>query len=191
MTPELQEKFLNEHIPYKLTAIDLCYHVSLFLEHHGNAHVTTITVSHPMMVIQAPTVTVFSNAVVEHGFMSCRAMLESLGVGLNPTQDQLAEYRHQRCTTLTLRHFGLDLLTVERVLAHLSDDVTAINGLVQTIRAGHKGGAHLTIGSERLQPAPLAAGCRATRSLVDHFLYEALGRAAPTALFTVGNGTAT
>ncbi len=190
MTPTQQEEFLNEHISYKLTAIDLCYHVTRLLDRYGSTHATTITVA-GLVVIQAPMVAVFSNAVVEHGFMSCRAMLESLGVGLNHTQNQLAEYRKQRSMTVTLRHFGLDPLTVGQVVAHLSHDVTAIDGLVQTIRAGHKGGAHLTLGSNKLQPGRLASGCRATRPLVDHFLYEALGRSSPAALFAVRNETAT
>ena len=117
--------------------------------------------------------------MVEHGFMSCRVMLEFLGVGLNETQTGLSEYRNQRSDTVTLRDFDRPLLTVADVTGQLENDQALLDGIVQTIRAGHKGGAHLTRGGDSLPPIQLVAGCRATRKLVNHFLYRALNRSVP------------
>jgi len=88
-------------------------------------------------------------------------------------------------------HFDLELLGPRQVQACLANDTGAIDGLVQTIRAGHKGEAHLTMGGRRLAVRPLAAGCRATRRLVDHFLYEALRLPVPISPFTISDETPT
>lgn len=189
MTMDEQEQLLVEHIPYKLAAIDLCRYATTLLGRRSGSHATTIRID-GLAEIRLSDMSVFTNGVVEHGFMSCRAMLEFLGIGLDRAQTGLEEYRRHRADTLTLKHFNLDLITVKDVTRHLGSDNVLLDGLVQTIRAAHKGGAHLTIGGEKLKADPLAAGCRATRRLVDHFLYERLGRAAPVPRLAVDGANA-
>ena len=189
MTMDEQEQLLVEHIPYKLAAIDLCRYATMLLGRRSGPHATTIRID-GVGEIWLSDMSVFTNGVVEHGFMSCRAMLEFLGIGLDRAQTRLEEYRRHRADTATLKHFNLDLLTVKDVTRHLGSDNVLLDGLVQTIRAAHKGGAHLTIGGEKLKADPLAAGCRATRRLVDHFLYERLGRAAPAVRLAVDGANA-
>jgi hypothetical protein len=76
---------------------------------------------------------------------------------------------------------------VDQVETYLAGEPMLIDGLIRTIRAAHKAGAHLTTSGERLLADPLEAGCRATRMLVNHFLYEALGCSPPPKLVTADN----
>jgi hypothetical protein len=114
-------------------------------------------------------------------------MLEFLGVGVDSAKAKLKTHRKRSSDTATLEDFGLGLLTAEQVETYLANEPTLIDGLIQTIRAAHKAGAHLTTDAERLSARPLEAGCRATRTLVDHFLYEDLGCAPPRQLVAAEN----
>jgi hypothetical protein len=178
ITAEQQETFLREHVPYRLQAIDLCAEVALLVGRSTGELPIEMRIGAVMAITGQGRV--FTNAVVEHGFMSCRALLECLGIGLR--DGVLADRKTQHEDTLTLRHFGLPLLTAEAAVAHLGGDPVRIDGLVRTIHAAHHGGAHLTTREERLELRPLVEGCRATRALVDRFLYGALGRPAPPPL---------
>jgi hypothetical protein len=178
MTTAERHAFLAMHIPYKLGAIDLCQEMADLLARSGDQHMTTITFG-SARTFKFKNVRPVTNAFVEHGFMSCRVLLEFLGVGLNNAQTGLAEYRNQRADTVTLRDFGRPLLAVADVEGQLANDRALIDGIVHVIRAGHKGGAHLTRGGDSLPIDRLAAGCRATRILVDHFLFRALNHAVP------------
>jgi hypothetical protein len=180
LSAERRETFLGEHIPYRLHAIDLCAEVATLMGRVGADPPMTIRVGE-LVTIDARQARAFTSAVLEHGFMSCRAMLECLGIGLR--DGGLADRKAQHDDTLTLRHFGLPLVTADEAIAHLDHDPVRIDGLVRTIHAAHHGGAHLTTREERLEAGPLVAGCRATRALVDRFLYGALGRPAPAPLF--------
>lgn len=190
MNIEQQEAFLTDHIPYRLAAIDLCELVADLLMRGLPPQPSTIHLG-DVATIRSPTPDIFTNAAVEHGFMSCRAMLECLGIGLDKGQTGLAEKRPTHDDTVTLRSFGLDLLTVEQTTSALRNDSELLDGLVRTIRAAHKGGAHLTGGGERLGAVALGAGCRAARALVDRFLYAALKRSSPPKLVRVQNAPAT
>lgn len=190
MSSEEQEAFLTDHIPYRLGAIDLCEAVAILIRHGLPRQPTTIYLGE-VATIRFPAPSIFTNAAVEHGFMSCRAMLECLGIGLDHGQTALAQKRPKRDDTVTLCDFGLELLTVTQLNNALRNDGELLEGLVRTIQAAHKGGAHLTKGGERLGAGPLSAGCRATRALVDRFLYGALNRAAPPKLIQVQNARAT
>jgi hypothetical protein len=190
LSEKTREEFLVEHIPYKLDAIDVCHYLAIFLERFGVRYPTTIRIG-AVATLQMGDAALFTNAVVEHGFMSCRALLECLGVGLNKTQDGIDDYRKQRRHTVTLLSFDKELLTAAQATDYLKADARLIDGLVQTIRAAHRGGAHLTVGGDKLAPQPLKAGCSATRMLVDHFLYRALGREAPQPKVRLNDGTAT
>jgi hypothetical protein len=114
-------------------------------------------------------------------------MLEFLGVGLDRSKTKLDKYRNQRRDTATLEDFGLELLIADQVETYLASEPMLIDGLIRTIRAAHKAGAHLTTSGERLRPDSLEAGCRATRTLINHFLYEALGCAPPPQLVGADN----
>ena len=59
------------------------------LRNHGDSYLTVIRLG-SVLEINAARARVFTNAVVEHGFMSCRAMLEFLGVGVDRAQTGLA-----------------------------------------------------------------------------------------------------
>jgi hypothetical protein len=186
MTAKKRREFLNEHIPYRLAAIDLCQIVARLLGDGTTAHPIVIQFG-SILTIKAGQARVFTNPVVEHGFMSCRAMLEFLGVGLDGSKAKLAAYRMQKPDTATLKDFTLELLTAEQVETYLAREPMLIDGLIRTIRAAHKAGAHLTTSGERLRPDSLEAGCRATRTLINHFLYEALGCAPPPQLVAADN----
>jgi hypothetical protein len=185
-----REEFLAEHIPNKLAAIDFGGFVADFLERYGSSHPTTIQIG-SAATMQMKDAALFTNAVVEHGVMSCRAMLECLGIGLNNTLDGIADYRKQGPHTVTLQHFDRELITAAQVTDYLKRDRVLMDGLVKTLREAHRGGAHLTMGGVELAPKPLKAGCSATRTLVDHFLYRALGRPAPKARIRLPDPTAT
>lgn len=178
MTQAKQQEFLGMHIPYRLSAIDLCAEVVDLIRTSGPLHPTTVMFG-TVKTVRFKNVRPVTNAFVEHGFMSCRVMLEFLGVGLDPNQTSLAEYRKHRRDSVTLEDFGRPLLTVTDVESQLANDRVLLEGIVRTIRAGHKGGAHLTRGGDSLPLEMLAAGCRGTRILVDHFLYRALNHAVP------------
>jgi hypothetical protein len=186
MTAEERRRFLHEHIPYRLAAIDLCQIVARLLGDSTTLHPIVIQVG-SILTIRAGQARIFTNPVVEHGFMSCRAMLEFLGVGLDRSQTKLENYRKQKPDTATLKDFTLELVTADQVKAYLTSEPTLIDGVIRTIRAAHKAGAHLTTGGEKLLAGPLEAGCRATRTLVDHFLYEALGCSPPPQLVAADN----
>src|SRR6267142_1055564 len=185
-----QHAFLGMHIPYKLGAIDLCHEIVELLRTRGDQHVTTVTFGN-VKTLEFKNARGVTNALAEHGFMSCRVMLEFLGIGLDQKQTGLSEYRKHRGDTVTLQDFGRPLLTVADVERQLANDSLLLDGLVQTIRAGHKGGAHLTRGGDSLPLERLAAGCRATRTLVDHFLYGALNRVAPPSIGPLRSDRAT
>jgi hypothetical protein len=85
------------------------------------------------------------------------------------------------------KDFTLELLTAYQVETYLAGEPILIDGLIHTIRAAHKAGAHLTTSGERLLAGQLEAGCRATRTLVDRFLYEALGCSPPPKLVAADN----
>jgi hypothetical protein len=72
---------LHEHIPYRLAAIDLCQIVARILGDGSTFHTPILIQFGSILTIRAGQPHIFTNPVVEHGFMSCRAMLEFLGVG--------------------------------------------------------------------------------------------------------------
>lgn len=179
MSKAKQHEFLVQHIRYKIDAIDLCYDIVEFLRTNGDQHPTSVLFGEAK-TLRFKNARPVTNPLAEHGFMSCRVMMEFLGIGLNKPQSALADYRRHRPDTVTLQDFNLDLLTTSQVESYFKGEQPPILGLVQTIKAGHKGGAHLTRGGDSLPLEQLSAGCRATRMLVDHYLYEAVNYAAPS-----------
>lgn len=147
LTAEKRRELLHEHIPYRLAAIDLCQIVARLLSDGTTFHPFVVQLG--SVLIKAGRPRIFTNPVVEHGLMSCRAMLEFLGVGLDRSQTKLKNYRNQKPDTATLENFTLELLTASQVETYLAKEPTLIDGLIQTIRAAHKAGAHLTKGLDR------------------------------------------
>jgi len=175
LTPERQEEFLSRHIPYRLHALDLGVMVSDYRFRRIDSSQPTAIQIGPLS-IKAVSGRLFTNAAVEHAMMSCRAMMECLG--LKETHLKLADDRGQHPNTVTLEHFGLSPLTADEAIAYLNDP-RQVDGLIQTFHSATLAGAHLTMVQADLSPELLAAGCRGTRALVNHFLYAELGRPAP------------
>ena len=73
MTAE-QRRFLHEHIPYRLAAIDLCQIVAARLLANATTPYPIVIQIGSILTIRASQALIFTNPVVEHGFMSCRAM---------------------------------------------------------------------------------------------------------------------
>ena len=190
MTDQEREEYLTEHIPYRLHAIDLCGQVVGFLLRYGHAHPTEIRLG-SLYRIRFPNVSIFTNPVVEQGLMSCRAMMEFLGVGINKDHTKLKDYRQHFPDTVTLKHFGKELLIVSDVLSRYPNDNTVENALVQTISAGHTGVAHLTIGCGRPEPKAIVKGCEAIRKFVNDFLYRSINRELPPRMIDIQNNLAT
>src|SRR5262245_8235853 len=111
LTDAHKHVFLSMHIAYKLGAIDMCAEIVDMLKHLGDQHPTVVSFG-TTKSMKFKHVRPVTNAFVEHGFMSCRVMLEFLGVGLDKTQTALAEYHNHRSDTVTLRDFGRPLLSV-------------------------------------------------------------------------------
>jgi hypothetical protein len=174
-----QAKLVSRDIPYRLGALDLGVMVSREVLGLGDPSLLRTTLHRGETLILQSTGRLFANVAVEHAMMTCRAMMECLG--LRERDLKLVDDRGQHRNTVTLEHFGLPLLTAGQAIAYLNDP-EQIDGLVHTFHSATLAGAHLTMVDADLAPELLAAGCRATRKLVDHFLYEALGQPAPASL---------
>src|SRR5262249_36318886 len=131
LTPERQEEFLSRHIPYRLHALDLGVMVSDYLFRRIDPSQPSAIQIGPLS-ISAVSGRLFTNAAVEHAMMSCRAMMECLG--LKEIHSKLVDDRGQRPNTVTLEHFGLSPLTADEAIAYLNDPAQ-VDGLIQTFHS--------------------------------------------------------
>jgi hypothetical protein len=121
------------------------------------------------------------------GILMCRALLEFLGVAYGPANKS----RHEparleqrkldriRADDVCLMHFGLPLITEDEAVKgdDAATNVELLDALLSTLRAGHKGIAHLTSTRGRdLRLEHLEMACRQVVLLIRRHLYERRGK---------------
>jgi hypothetical protein len=174
------EAMLQEHIPYRLTAIDCLRWVCELLQSGQSPRCVELSFdSRP--VIASDSFRIFTNPMLEMGAIYCRVLLEFLGVGLDDSGSSLRVVRRRKPDDVGIEHFGLPPLSLDAVAdTELGATADVHRACVVTIHIAHKAVAHLTTGRQPDADLRRLHLCsRLVPRLVVKNLYGALNRPEP------------
>ncbi|MFC1461729.1 hypothetical protein ACFLQR_04345, partial [Verrucomicrobiota bacterium] len=152
MNETKQIKYLDEHIPYRLTAIDgLCWTCDMLRRPDS-----FVEVRMKDTVIKSNTYRLLTNPFLEIGCIFCRVMLEFLGIGFDNNKKRLVNRSDSqyRALDVSLKDFVSHRITAATLYdSSLGTPREIEDACIETILVAHKGVAHLT--DEALPPPDL------------------------------------
>lgn len=164
---------LQEHIPYRLMAIDgLCWACDMIMRSDS-----PIQIKMRDGVIQSKTYRILTNPFFEIGCIFCRVMLEFLGITLSKERKKLMEKsKKSNATDIWIADFGIPTVKVADLCSSTLERPQFIEeACVETILVANKAIAHLTQGSfPPADPPRIKLGAKTVLSGVENHLYKKL-----------------
>ena len=161
-----KQEYLETVIPYRMKAISI-FHVALkYVSHFDSPKRLEIYLDGKLSIEGLSTA--WTNPAIESGIMHCRAMLEFLGLNVDPKNpEKLVQRSGRRPTDLCLESYGLDPISISDALNCYDGPVLdAEKALASVIYRANKGVAHATLNS--------------IVSEDEHRLFEIAARGVPT-----------
>ena len=177
MTRE-EEATLEDHIPYRLAHVDgMRWACELLLP--GPDQRGRIELMYAGQKVLAGTPRCITNPLVEVGAISCRVMLEFLGIKVG--KDELIEVSKRKSDDIAIEMFGVPRVRLADLDSYAGTERELVRlSCVTTIHIAHKVVAHFTSAPiERTGFEHLLRCGRTVVELIERDLYGALGREVP------------
>ncbi len=172
---------LEEHLPYRLTHLDmLCWACEVILagERPSDVRITF----DGLTKLKQTSVSFLTNALVEAGLLYCRVLLNFLGIYLDRGTQQLAKIKNPGVhDNFSIVKLGLPSVTLGNLrLAPTGSSREVEESCQLTLLATNKGVAHFTVSTTPRSQAEDALRCAKTVMwLTEEYVYKRIGRAIP------------
>jgi hypothetical protein len=179
MTESEREALLEVHIPYRMTAVDgMRWACRYLIENDADGQIGLRRGG--VELFTSETVRIFTNPVIEMGAVSCRVLLEFLGLRLDQTATPpvMRGVPTRMGDDIGIEDFGLPRVTLDDLDA-VSLEIPGWGRQVcaETVYISNKAIAHLTRAPVDLEALPQLSDCGlATLRLMERHVYGALGR---------------
>lgn len=178
MNDSEKTRLLNEHIPYRLMAIDgLCWACDVIMYPDYPVQIKLRD-----GVIQSETYRVLTNPFFEIGCIFCRVMLEFLGITLSKDRKKLMEKsRKSNTTDIWIEDFRIPAVKVADLCdSPLGRPQIIEEACVEAILVANKAIAHLTQAfSPPADPQHIKLGAETVLAGVENHLYKKLSLKIP------------
>jgi hypothetical protein len=182
-----KDDYITSIIPHRLGMVDILHHALTEMTFDDGAKPLEIYVEGKLKM--RGNTNAYSNSAIEAGIINARALLEFLGLKVDPKNStKLKERNGQRhdddLFIEDFEHEGEHLvkITIDDVKAHYpGPEEEAEGALARIIHIGHKEIAHPTLGRENTDDdyAMLEIAARGIRALTVSFFFTRLGAPAP------------
>jgi hypothetical protein len=181
-----KDDYITSIIPHRLGMVDILHHALTEMTFDDGAKPLEIYVEGKLKM--RGNTNAYSNSAIEAGIINARALLEFLGLKVDPKNSmKLKERNGQRRDDLFIEDFEhegehLVKITIDDVKAHYPGPKEEAEGaLARIIHIGHKEIAHPTLGRENTDDdyAMLEIAARGIRALTVSFFFTRLGAPAP------------
>lgn len=166
------DEYKAHHIPYKIHAVLLGWRALRCLQVYRDDLPTRVNLG-PAVLLEAPSVRIFTNAAVEHGVMAARALIGFLGIKRKPSSGEWDGGSEPRFDSdVTILRFGGKLITKAHVEALDWWNQTRDLDLCDLLEAADLGCAHLTHGASPKAVRSILGGLEIALRLFDHFFWS-------------------
>jgi hypothetical protein len=182
------EEYIKSIIPHRLGMVDIMHFALTQMTFEGGAKPIELLVDGKLRV--KGLTTAFTNPAVEAGIINARALLEFLGLKVDPQDSTKLKERNgkRRDDDLFIEDFKngneqLTKITIEDVKRYYPGSPEEAEGaLARIIHIGHKEIAHPTLGRESSDDdfTMLEIAARGVKALTVTFFFRKLGVPAPT-----------
>jgi len=187
MRMKTQQEYIKNIIPHRLGMVDIMHFALTQMTFEGGAKPIEILVDGKLRV--KGLTTAFTNPAIEAGIINARALLEFLGLKVDPQDSTKLKERNGRKhdDDLFIEDFKngsmqLTKITIEDVKKYYPGSPENAEGaLARIIHIGHKEIAHPTLGCESSDDdfEMLELAARGVRALTVSFFFIKLGVPAP------------
>ena len=169
---------LDDHIPYRLTNIDGMRWACELLHPGPTKEQILLTFAGRKVVSGTPRC--ITNPLIETGAISCRVMLEFLGIGLD-RNGALVEVAVRKPDDITIERFGVPRVVLADLNAYAGSERDAVHrACIATIHMANKAVAHFTIAPiDRLGFERLLLCGKTIVDLVEQHLYAKIEKEMP------------
>jgi hypothetical protein len=182
-----KDDYITSIIPHRLGMVDILHHALTEMTFDDGAKPLEIYVEGKLKM--RGNTNAYSNSAIEAGIINARALLEFLGLKVDPKNSTKLKERNgqRRGDDLFIEDFEhegehLVKITIDDVKAHYpGPEEEAEGALARIIHIGHKEIAHPTLGRENTDDdyAMLEIAARGIRALTVSFFFTRLGSPAP------------
>jgi hypothetical protein len=182
-----KDDYITSIIPHRLGMVDILHHALTEMTFDDGAKPLEIYVEGKLKM--RGNTNAYSNSAIEAGIINARALLEFLGLKVDPKNSTKLKERNgqRRDDDLFIEDFEhegehLVKITIDDVKAHYpGPEEEAEGALARIIHIGHKEIAHPTLGRENTDDdyAMLEIAARGIRALTVSFFFTRLGAPAP------------
>jgi hypothetical protein len=182
-----KDDYITSIIPHRLGMVDILHHALTEMTFDDGAKPLEIYVEGKLKM--RGNTNAYSNSAIEAGIINARALLEFLGLKVDPKNSTKLKERNgqRRDDDLFIEDFEnegehLVKITIDDVKAHYpGPEEEAEGALARIIHIGHKEIAHPTLGRENTDDdyAMLEIAARGIRALTVSFFFTRLGVPAP------------
>lgn len=182
-----KDDYITSIIPHRLDMVDILHHALTEMTFDDGAKPLEIYVEGKLKM--RGNTNAYSTSAIEAGIINARALLEFLGLKVDPHDSTKLKERNdrRRDDDLFIEDFKAEdehlvKITIDDVKAHYpGPEEEAEGALARIIHIGHKEIAHLTLGRENSDDdyAMLEIAARGIRALTVSFFFTKLGVPAP------------
>ena len=182
-----KDDYITSIIPHRLGMVDILHHALTEMTFDDGAKLLEVYVEGKLKI--RGNTNAYSNSAIEAGIINARALLEFLGLKVDPDDSTKLKERNgwRRDDDLFIEDFEAEdehlvKITIDDVKAYYPGPKEEAEGaLARIIHIGHKEIAHPTLGRENSDDdyAMLEIAARGIRALTVSFFFTKLGIPAP------------